>query len=416
MNNAESHYQTLFDQQSSTDALSVVRTEAMQTFRASGLPSSKTEAWKYLRLSALREQAFDLMPAGSVTRAAISAWLWADCYHVVCVNGFFDANLSDLPEQAGFHCETLGAALANADIQALLAQSDLRQSLVALNTALFQDGLVLRFAADCQLDKPIQCLFVTDDQGAGKTSQQRHVVLLEKGADVRLLTQHVSLTEHAFFTNAIWHIELAEHAKLQHQQVFSNNAKAIYFEHCLLNQATHSVYEGLSFLRGGHLVRTDLDQCFKGEYATCSVKGLSAANNDQQLDQHLRICHQVAHCRSEQFFKGIANDQARLILNGKVVVALNAQKSDAKQQYKNLLLSRQADIYTKPELEIYANDVKCAHGATVGQLSDEALFYLKSRGIVDAKSVLIAAFNQEVLDLIDLPDCKAWVSALFANG
>ena len=412
MNSIVSHYQSLFDQLPK-DTLQAKREQAIATFSALGLPTQKTEAWKYLRLTALREQLFDLMPKSKVDKISIAAWLLADCYHLVSVNGFFAPELSNLPKPEGFSFSTAASASGQATLASLLAESE--DSLLALNTALFQDGLVLQFAEGCKLDKPIQCLFVTDTAGDAKTSQQRHVLHLAERAEVQLISDHVNLTDGAFFTNAVWHMELAAHAHLHCQQIFNLNNQAIHFDHCLVNQQPHSHYENLSFMHGGQIIRTDLDQCFQGEHATCTVKGLSASQLTQQMDQHLLIRHHAAHCHSEQFFKGTASDQSRLIFSGKVVVDQDAQKSDATQHYKNLLLSSHAEIYTKPELEIYANDVKCAHGATVGQLSDEALFYLKSRGIENAKQVLIQAFNQELIDLIILPDLKARVNALFGD-
>ncbi len=402
------HYQQLFANHIPADALTPVRNQAIDAFSAMGFPTNKTESWKYLRLTVLREQAFTLMPTSTLDPAVLTPLLLADCYHVVCLNGALMPQHCTVPQGVS----ALRARLDESAIQTLIAQSDLSLSLVALNTALFQDGLVID--VHTKLDKPLHCLFLTDDAGALTTSQQRHVVRLGADAAATIIAEHVSLTTTAFFTNAVWHLELAERANGTYYQVFNDNPKAIHIDHCILNQQAHSVYQGLSFLSGGALVRTDLEQRFLGEHASCSVKGLTLAQEKQQLDQHLRLSHSVAHCYSEQFFKGLALDQSRLIFNGKVIVDQDAQKTDAHQHTKHLLLSSTAEIYTKPELEIYANDVKCAHGATIGQLSDEALFYLKSRGITDARAVLIKAFNQELLDLLKWPVLKARVSALFA--
>ncbi len=350
------------------------------------------------------------MPPSYLDEAVLAPLLLADCYHIVCLNGFLMPKYSQLPH--GVTLNNLRSQLTDPAIQALIHQSDLSSSLVALNTALFQEGLVIDVKD--KLDKPIQCLFLTDDLGAHCTSQQRHVLRLNVDAAAIIIAEHISLTEQVFFTNSVWHIELAERANGTYYQLLTDNAKAIHIDHCLLNQQARSVYHAYGFLNGGALVRTDLQQAFLGEHASCTVKALTLASGQQQVDQHVLVRHCVPQCESKQCFKGLSTNQARLILNAKVIVDQQAQKTAAQQQLQHLLLSPKAEIYSKPELEIYANDVKCAHGATIGQLSDAALFYLKSRGIDDARAVLINAFMQELLDLLKWPDLKARISSLFS--
>lgn len=395
--------------------LTAQRQQAMNAFMERGFPSHKTEAWKYLRLNVLREHSF--MPAcrDSIGLDKITPWLLPDCDYVVFVNGFWQESLSQLPA-TGVHFSALSHVLTEQPelLRDYFDSVDLQQSLLALNSALCQEGMVLRIEAGCQLTQPIQLLFLYDEQES--TSQQRHIVQVGEGARLQLIEQHIALTEHTSFTNALWHIDLAPRAQLSWQQWLSHRSQSIYIAHYALTQQAHSEFDGLSFIEGGALVRSFFEQRFAGEYGRCRVKGLTITSGEQQIDQHLCLRHAVAHCQSEQFFKGMAADRSRLVFNGKVIVDHDAQKTDAKQHHQNLLLSRQAEIYTKPELEIYANDVKCAHGATVGQLSDEALFYLKARGLTaeQARRVLMVAFGQELIDAIDFLPLKERMTAAMA--
>lgn len=409
-------YQFMGDRVNSTTPwLAQLRQQAMAAFMELGFPSHKAEAWKYLRLNALREHSFTAASRKDIDLDRVAPWLLPDCHHVVFINGFWQATLSSLPD-SGVHFRELSTVLSEQPdlLRPYFEEVDLNQSLLALNNALCQEGLVLRVEAGCQLTQPLQLLFLYDQDTA--TSQQRHLVQVEAEAKVQVIEQHVALTDQASFTNALWHIDLAEQARVSWQQWLSHQPRSIYITHYAVKQQAHSEFAGLSFVEGGAVVRSFFDQCFQGEYARCSMKGLTMTFGEQQIDQHLCMRHAVPHCHSEQYFKGMADDRSRLIFNGKVIVDRDAQKTDATQHHQNLLLSRQAEIYTKPELEIYANDVKCAHGATVGQLSEDALFYLKTRGLTEeqARRVLMVAFGQELIDAIEFLPLRERIAAFMA--
>lgn len=395
--------------------LQTLREQALSAFEHVGLPTHKTEAWKYLRLSTLREQAFDLVTPSALQLEQIQAFLLDGCYRLVIVNGFWDKNLSLLPPHSKVQAVATLLSEADAELRCEFETVDLSQSLLALNTALCSDGIALDI--DGVIDQPLQLLFISDAQAAAQTSQQRHRIRVHAGASVELIEQYVSLTPEVHFINAVWHVTLAEHAQVLWQQVVNHQAQTIHFSHYEVTQQQHSRLDVLSFIWGGHIVRSDFSQRFCGEYASCTMKGLTSTQSQQQVDQHLTLRHAVGHCHSEQTFKGLATDHSRVIFNGKVVVDKNAQKTDAQQHHQNLLLSRTAEIYTKPELEIYADDVKCAHGATVGQLSDEALFYLKARGIAaaEARRLLIYAFGQEMISEIRFAPLQTLVGTLFSG-
>lgn len=415
-NNPLKQYQLMSDSVvSKAPWLATLRQQAMSAFMARGFPNHKTEAWKYVRLNPLREDSFMAASRNTIDLDRVAPWLLPDCYHMVFINGFWQAALSTLPA-TGVHFRELSTVLREQPdlLRPYFEGVDLNQSLLALNSALCQEGLVLRIEAGCRLTQPLQLLFLYDEDTA--TSQQRHVIQVEAEACVQVIEQHVALNDHVGFTNALWHIDLAQQAQLSWQQWLSHRPGNIYIGHYAVKQQAHSEFAGLSFVEGGAVVRTFFDQCFQGEHARCSMKGLTTTFGEQQIDQHLCMRHTVPHCHSEQFFKGMADDRSRLIFNGKVIVDRDAQKTDATQHHQNLLLSRQAEIYTKPELEIYANDVKCAHGATVGQLSDDALFYLKARGLTEeqARRVLMVAFGQELIDAIEFLPLRERMAAFMA--
>lgn len=403
------------DVTSSAPWLATLRQQAIDAFITRGFPTHKTEAWKYLRLNALREHTFVPAVSRSIEAEVVTPWLLPDCYHMVFVNGFWQEALSHVPLQGVSVSELSHVLLEQPEtLQQYFDRIDTNDSVLALNTALCQNGLVMRIEAGCRLIKPMQLLFLYDENAM--TNQQRHIIQVEADAHVQVIEQQVALNDCASFTNALWHIDVAEHARVSWQQWLSHRSQNIYLGYYQVQQQAHSEFDGLSFIEGGAVVRTFFDQCFQGEYARCCMKGLTTTRGEQQIDQHLCMRHAVPHCHSEQYFKGMADDGSRLIFNGKVIVDVDAQKTDAKQHHQNLLLSRHAEIYTKPELEIYANDVKCAHGATVGQLSDEALFYLKARGLTaeQARRVLMAAFGQELIDAIDFSPLKERIAAVMA--
>lgn len=413
---SEAHYQQAVTAAWSHDpeCLKSVRQQAWQRFIELGLPTHHTEAWKYLKLHALREQSFDLLTASPSQTPAIEAYLLTDCYHIVLINGFWHKECGVLPPQV--HSQTWRQALMTDPDKMGGYLSPTDDSLLALNTALVQDGLVLTVPEGCHFDKPLQLLLVSDDSSAGKTSQQRHVVNIAADSRITVLEHHISLTNQPVFTNAVWHVNIAEHAEVKWQQWFEFQPEQVHFGYYFVDQQAHSHLEALSFMVEGKILRNDWQQRFLGEYARFRAQSLLATRADQQMDHHVRSEHRVGHCHSEQIFQGLAKDRSRLVVNGKVVVDPQAQKSEANQQQHHLLLSRTAEIYTKPELEIYANDVKCAHGATVGQLSEEALFYLKARGLPEdqARQALITAFVHALVTNLVHPHWQASIEAALA--
>lgn len=393
------------------------RENSLQSFMQKGFPTRHQEEWKYTSLHRVAQQQFALMSTlKNIDRQAIEKYLLMDFQHIVFVDGYFCPEFSTLNDKI-IQLQDLATALAD-DANDIISKIDLaeRVNLTELNNAFMQNGVVLKI--NDTPSKPIQILFVVSEQQANSAQYLRNLITLDEGVSAEIVEHHIHLNQQeACLTSALDQIFLAEKSSLILTKIFERNFKNINLVNTLVNQQADSKFIANNFLFGGSLVRNDYNCKLLGEHSSCTLRGLYYGNAKNHFDQHLTIDHQAAKCLSEQFYKGILTDEARAVFNGKVIVAKDAQKTDAKQNNKNLLLSRQAEIDTKPELEIYANDVKCAHGATVGQLSDEALFYLLARGIdeKDAKEILTYAFGEELVTLVQQSTLRAYISKRFVE-
>jgi Fe-S cluster assembly protein SufD len=273
----------------------------------------------------------------------------------------------------------------------------------ALNTALIHQGLFLEVAADVCMVEPVQFLnvFVDHDE---EMIHPRNLIIAGSNASMTLVEHHLSLSDGRCWTNGVTDVVLGGGSKYHHYFVQNQNEQALHINLLRVRQAADSRFFGHSLLFGGGLVRNSIHVTFEGQGAEAEVNGLYLGRGKQHPDHDVFIDHKVPHCTSVQLFKGILDGEAHGVFNGRVMVRPDAQKTDARQTNRNLLLSDKARIDTKPQLEIYADDVKCAHGTTTGQIDEEALFYLKARGIdpATAMDLLVYAFAHEVLDHLPL--------------
>jgi Fe-S cluster assembly protein SufD len=245
-----------------------------------------------------------------------------------------------------------------------------------------------------------------------RLAQPRHVIDLADGAEARIIERYVSLGESLYCTNSVLEVSLGKGARLDHDRVQLESRNAYHITGFYLSQAEDSRYRGVNLGLGGAWARTDLVVRFAGEHADCDLKGLYLAGDGQVMDYHLDVNHAVPHCASREAFKGILYGKGRAVFDGDVRVEVDAQKSDAHLSNKNLILSRNAEIDTKPQLEILADDVKCSHGTTVGQIEPEMLFYLRSRGIAApiARRMLCLGFAGEIIDALGTEALRAYVA------
>ncbi len=355
------------------------REQALQRFADTGFPTTRQEDWKYTNVSALERRAFKLADAGgedAAARALETAALSGTGNTLVFVNGRYSQRLSrsgSLP--AGTVISNLTSAL---DTHGELLESCMREqsaapAFTALNTALCSDGVLVSIPAQVRVEAPVHLVFLAGD--ADSMSHYRNVIHLAAGASAAVVEHYVGLDDVAYFTNAVTEIVVADHASLAHYKLQQESAKAFHIAGIRARQAAGSALTSYSFSLGAGLARNDIHSVLEGEGAQVHMQGLYMAGGRQHVDHHTRIDHAKPRCLSRELYKGVLDGAARAVFNGKVVVHKDAQHTDAQQTNKNLLLSEHAEIDTKPELEIYADDVKCAHGATVGQLDAQQLFY-----------------------------------------
>ena len=381
------------------DALHGRRAEALARYRAAGLPGPAIEAWKYTNLDGLKQ--LGLAPSGSVPslQALPETVAALDGYRAVFVGGRFAPALSALDGlPRGVTAESLAALMARDPAAAAAALGEPGDApLIALNTAFAADGLVLRLARGAVLDQPLHLVSV----GApGLAFHPRHVIALAEDAVASVVESHVG--SGGYFANQVAELRVGTGASLRHAVLQRQADAAFHVAAVRLDLAARASYEGFVLQIGAHLARHEFNARLAGDGADCRLAGLVLAAGDRHLDNTTFIDHAGPGGRSRQLFKTVLDDTSRGVFQGRVLVRPDAQKTDAHQLSRALLLSRKAEMDGKPELEIYADDVRCSHGATIGSLEQEPMFYLMSRGIdrATAYRMLVEAFAVEALDEI----------------
>jgi Fe-S cluster assembly protein SufD len=331
------------------------------------------------------------------------------------VDGLFQAALSEINAQ-GVSISSLRGAMAKADKTALEALGSLsgagRHGFAALNLATMQDGAVIRIAEGVKLDRPIELLHLASLAAAGRSLRPRHLIVMEPGASATLVERYLALGEVGYFNNLVSEILLQKGARLKHERVQQESLAAYHLSDLYLGLQADARYQGVNAALGAAWSRTNLNSRFAAPGASCELDGLYLAGEEQLVDFHLDVDHAVPGCESRENFKGLLNGRSRAVFDGRILVREQAQQSSAHLSNANLMLSRQAEIDTKPQLEILADDVQCSHGTTVGQLEPQALFYLRSRGLSEeqARRLLCLGFAQEVLDRFETESLRDQLS------
>ena len=397
--------------------LELVRNSAMDRFEQLGFPTVHDEEWKYTNLASLAKQNFVPAVRAESTSIDSAPFVYPEtaAAHLVVVNGFLSEELSVKTGLENVVAIDLLSAVADARYnkvaRAYLARNAgyHDRGLAALNTAFLQSGLFLWIPKGINVETPIQVTFVTDAEQPDTASFPRLLVVAEENSSATLIESFVSTTESRYFTNAVAEIVLKEGARLEHYRMQRESQEAFHTSVTSASLGRSSSYDTTSINLGAKLSRHDVSVVLDHEGAECWVDGLYLVGADQHTDTHSVIDHQQPHCTSHQLYKGILDGNSRAVFNGKVFVREGAQKTDALQTNKNLLLSQQARVDTKPQLEIYADDVKCAHGAAVGQIDQEELFYLLARGINPelARSLLTYGFAEEVIGKIKIESIRS---------
>ena len=395
--------------------LELVRGSAMDRFEQLGFPSIRDEEWKYTNLATLAKESFvpvtsaDHLDAGDVSRFAYPE---TDGTHLVVVNGFLNEELSVKTGLGDVIATDLFSAVADARYNKIIRKYLARNAgyhnsgLSALNTAFLQSGVFVCIPKNVKLERPLQITFINGTENSA--TFPRVLVVAEENSSATLIENFVAGDEERYFTNAIAEIVLKDGAHLEHYRLQRDSKKAFHVSTTSAELGRASRYDTTSINLGAQLSRHDISVVLDHEGAETSVDGLYMVDADQHTDTHSVIDHKEPHCTSHQLYKGILDGNARAVFNGKIFVREGAQKTDAMQTNKNLLLSERARVDTKPQLEIYADDVKCAHGAAVGQIDPEELFYLETRGIGPelGRSLLTYGFAEEVIAKIKLESIR----------
>jgi Fe-S cluster assembly protein SufD len=398
------------------DVLVELRRAALERFVAAGFPTQRQEDWKYTNLRRLEARTF--APATSAA-VGVGGWIANAGTRIVLVNGHWMPALSTIEAQLpGMTLLTLKQWFEHepAAVAAFIAQTSRAQptALEDLNLAFFEDGVVLDLAAGAKPDQPIYIVHQWSDGSAQVMSNPRVVVRAGANSRCVVIEQFIGANAGECFTNAVCDIELAADASVDHYRIQQESARSFHIGHVNVRQQQNSRYSSHDIALGASLARVNLSVTLQAPGAHVALNGLFAPLGTQHLDAHTTIDHAAPHTTSDENYRGIAGERGRGVFNGKVIVRPAAQKTDARQSSRNLLLTAGAEIDTKPELEIYANDVKCSHGATTGQLDAAALFYLRSRGLdaAAARALLIRAFAESIVTSIGPPAVRSYLEQL----
>jgi len=400
---------------SSVPWLAHARQRALDRFMAEGWPTTRHPDWRHTSLAFLQQQKFDGARGVPSDFDAAALMQGQDGHWMVFVDGCFEAGLSRIGAlPAGARVTSLAQALADdaERLESLLGQAEEGGSPAALNLALASDGAYIELPPRICLDEPLHVVHIA--AGAGVASFPRSVVLLGQGARATLIEHYVGQAQAPTLTNTILLGRLQRDAALVHLKVQQEHAEAFPLASIGIQQEEGSTYESHSISFGARLARNDISTRFNGRRCHALLNGLFYADGRRHVDHHTCIDHAQPDNTSHEYYRGIVSDAAQGVFTGRIQVRRGADGTDAIQRSDNLLLSRTARVTSQPELEIYADDVKCAHGATVGQIDEESLFYLRSRGLSEAhaRSVMTYAFAAQALQRIALEPMRRRVAAI----
>ncbi len=403
----------LYEQQAQKDNFFEYRKSAFDAFQKNGLPTTKHEEWKYTNLSKIAEIGFastciSNLDAQSLLDAGILNTITAN--KIVFVNGCLFPDLSVwLEEDAELVCTNLAnarkahAAVFEAHFGKYL---QLEEGLIAMNSALMSDGAFVYVPAGKQMKFPLMITNITDANAGHVLQQPRNLIVIEKSASATIIENYIAVGSQSSFTNVVNEIFVDENASLEHYKVQRAKGETYHNNYTQIFQNANTNINQVTLTLDGQWVRNNLHFYMNGENCNSLLYGLYIPDGNQFVDNHSRVDHAKPNCFSDEKYKGILKDKSVAVFNGKIMVHLDAQKTNAYQRNQNILLSNDATVNTKPQLEIFADDVKCTHGATIGQLDEEPMFYLRSRGISEneARKLLLNAFADDIAEKIKIPE------------
>ena len=414
-----------FENQADLDSpIHDVRCEAIKTFEEKGFPSKKEEAWKYTSLNNVLKHDYSVFPKqeNALEYNEVKKYFIhdIDSYKIIFIDGKYSSHLSQTTHDGMDIC-LMSAALSKPKYRILIEnyfnKIAVKDSLTSLNTAFSSEGAYIHIPKNKLLQKPIQIIHFSTGNEAALMLQPRNLIVVDENSHVQIIERHQSLTDNPILTNCVTEIFANKRAIVDYYKIQNDNENASLIDNTYINQKQESVASVHTFSFGGNLTRNNLNFFQNGERIDSTLKGVTIIGNKQHVDHNTLVHHIEPNCESHQDYKGIFGDNATGVFNGKVIVNKEAQKTNAYQANNNILISDKATVNTKPQLEIFADDVKCSHGCTIGQLDESAMFYMRSRGIPEkeAKALLMYAFSNNVLSSVKIPEIKQRITKIIAN-
>ena len=408
-----------------TDSVHDTRAHALKIFEEKGFPSKKDELWKYTSLDALIHKDYSLFPKSEASielKDVKKYFLYdTDTYKVIFIDGVYNPFLSNTTHD-GLDVCLMSAALSKPKYRDIINSyfnkiAPLDESLTALNTSYAKEGAFIYIPKKTVAEKPIEIIHFSSGEQDSLWLQPRNLIVIDKNSQVQIIERHQSLKQHSVVTNSVTEIYVHEEAFVDYYKLQNDLTTASLIDNTYIQQEKNSHASVHTFSLGGKLIRNNLRYFHKGEHILSTLKGVTILEGKQHVDHSTMVHHSQPNCESHQDYKGIFSERSEGVFNGQILVDKIAQKTNAFQQNNNVLLDDKATVNSKPQLEIFADDVKCSHGCTIGQMNEEALFYLRSRGIPkkEAKALMTYAFANNVLESVQLPSLKKRINGQIAR-
>jgi len=402
-----------------------IRTNAIKNFETNGFPTKKEEAWKYTSLNSVLKNDFSVFPKheNSIEFKEVKQYFLheIDTYKLVFVDGKFSSFLSSTTHEGIDVC--LFSSVLNKPKYKLILETYFNQiakkdeALTSLNTAFAQEGAYINIPKSKVADRPIEIIYFSTGVENALMVQPRNLIVVGENAHVQIIERHQSINGNPVLTNSVTEIFAQKRANIDYYKIQNDQQSANLIDNTYISQKQESRVSVHTFSFGGNITRNNLNFYHKGERIDSTLKGITIIGDKQHVDHYTLVNHATPNCESHQNYKTILGGSATGVFNGKIFVEKEAQKTDAFQQNNNILLSDKATINAKPQLEIFADDVKCSHGCTIGQLDESAMFYMQQRGIPqkEAKGLLLYAFSNDVIESIKIPELKQRILKIIAQ-
>jgi len=400
-----------------------IRTQALKDFEALGFPTKKLEAWKYTSLNSILKEDYSIFSnkEQAIEFAEVKKYFIhdIDSYKIVFIDGKYSSFLSDTTHDVIDVCLLSAAFTKNkhkAVIENYFNKVAKQDNMTALNTAFAKEGAYIYIPKNVEVEKPIQIINFSSGNESATLLQPRNLIVVGENSHVQIIERHQSLSENSVLTNVVTEIFAEKSAHVDYYKIQNDKSSASLVDNTYVAQERDTICSVHTFSFGGKIIRNNLNFFQNGEHVDSILKGITILEDKQHVDHHTLVHHIAPNCESHQDYKGIYDGRSTGVFNGKVIVDKEAQKTNAYQKNNNVLVSDKATVNAKPQLEIFADDVRCSHGCTIGQLDDQALFYMQQRGIPkkEAKALLMYAFSNAVLESVRIPELKSRINKLIA--